>query len=258
MTDNSGARAIPGHPAFGALAPWLDHGLAALTLDRLNALARASDPQAATDASAAVKFVAAAGRLSAIDYESRILTSGEVATRSDNAHDVFNALCWIAFPAAKRACNALHAAHRRAGAGRGAVRDAATLFDESGVIALCADRALGELLQRRQWKKLFCDRRSEAVGALRFFVFGHALYEKLLAPYRAITGRVLIVDVDATTFECAGPALRTIADAEAASRLRALDAAPDIPPLPLAGIPGWDPENSDPAFYDDRIVFRVS
>jgi hypothetical protein len=257
MTD-SGPRAIAEHPAFGTLAPWLGEGLAALTLERLNAFARASDPQPATDEGAAVRFVAAAGRLSALDYESRILSTGEVPTRSDNAHDVFNALCWIAFPAAKRACNALHAAHRRAGTGRGPVRDALTLFDESGIIALCANRTLGELLVQRQWKTLFGERRREAVAALRFFVFGHALYEKLLAPYRAITGRVLIVDVDASALECARPALRAIADAEAARRLRALTTARDIPPLPVAGIPGWDPENGDPAFYDNRGVFRVS
>ena len=249
---------MPGHPAFAALAPWLDDGLAALTRDRLDALAREGDPQPTTDCGAAVRFVAAGGRLSALDYESRILSTGEVPTRSASAHDVFNALCWIAFPAAKRACNALHAAHRRTGTGRGPVRDALTLFDESGVIALCSDRALGELLVRRQWKTLFGERRREAIGALRFFVFGHALYEKLLEPYRAITGRELIVDVDAPTFECEGPALRAVADAEAASRLRALDSASDIPPLPLAGIPGWDPENSDPAFYDDLSVFRLS
>ena len=30
----------------------------------------------------------------------------------------------------------------------------------------------------------------------------------------------------------------------------------DFYPMPVMGLPGWHPENSQPAFYEDRSVFR--
>ena len=33
-------------------------------------------------------------------------------------------------------------------------------------------------------------------------------------------------------------------------------AAKPFSPLPVLGVPGWWPENADPAFYDDGAVFR--
>src|SRR6185437_1009773 len=35
------------------------------------------------------------------NYESRIADTGEVQTRAENWHDLFNALAWIAYPKAK-------------------------------------------------------------------------------------------------------------------------------------------------------------
>ena len=259
----------PGHPGFAALLPWIGEvaggvaGVDGVTLERLNAWAARADPAPVTATGARVRFVAAGARASAIAYESRILETGEVALRPGSRHDAFNALCWIAFPNAKRACNALHVTHAAGEAGstiaRGAVRDALTLFDESGVIALAADPALAELLVARQWKALFSARRDEAMRSMRFFVFGHALFEKLADPWPGITGRVMIVAAEGEAFDSgasAGSALRAIADAKAARALDALRSAAGIPPLPLAGIPGWDRRNDNPAFYDDASVFR--
>jgi len=245
------------HPAFAALAPWLDDGLDRLSLDRLNDFAAQRVPQPTTDSGAPVRFVAPDAGASAIAYESRILSTGEVGTRAESHHDTFNALCWIAFPQTKRACNALHVRHARATpGGRGALRDALTLFDESGVIALCADAELAALLEARQWKSLFCARRDEAIRALRFFVCGHALYEKLLAPYPGITGRVLVVPVAMSLFESGTATQRAAADGGAAPALEAICSTEEIPPLPLAGIPGWDRRNASAEFYDDTRVFR--
>lgn len=227
-----------------------------LTLPALNAAARTVSPPIVSAAGAPIRFVAATERRHALDYEARIHERGEVATRAGSRHDLLNALCWLSFPQVKRRCNALHVAHAIAnGKGRGAVRDAATLFDESGVIALCRDASLGRLLEARQWKTLFSSGRREAENALAFFVCGHAVLEKLLAPYPGITARVLIVAYDGT-FDRDGAALCAEADRRAAQALDAVVAPAGLPPLPLAGIPGWDPRNADPAFYDDATVFR--
>lgn len=252
---------IDAHPAFAALLPWLPPGSGVPALAGLNAAIAASARPPHTDAGASIHFVATAAAMSAADYETRILRTGAVPTRPGHPHDAFNALCWIAFPEFKRACNALHAAQlapgaAAPGAGRGPVRDALTLLDESGVLVLCGDQALAGLLAARRWRELFCARRADVARALRFFVCGHALFEKLLAPYQAITGRALIVAAPAAVFEQEPAAQRRFADAAAARALRNGIAAAQVPPLPLAGIPDWDPGNGAPAFYDNAAVFR--
>ena len=249
------------HPAFAALEPWLPPDSGLPTLAGLNATIAAGAVPPRTDAGALIHFAASAVAMSAADYETQILRTGAVPTRPGNPHDAFNALCWMVFPEFKRACNALHAAQlapgtAAQGAGRGPVRDALTLLDESGVLVLCGDHALARLLEARRWKELFWSRRADIARALRFFVCGHALYEKLLAPYPAITGRALIVAAPAALFEQETSAQRRFADAAAARALRSGIAAAQIPPLPLAGIPGWDPGNGVPGFYDNAAVFR--
>lgn len=249
------------HPAFVALAPWLGGSIDALTLTYLNACAASRPQPPRSDSGAAIDFVAPQASRQGADYESEILRTGAVPTRTGSRHDAFNALCWIAFPAFKRACNALHAAqlaelHSAAGSARGALRDALTLLDESGVIVLCADRSLADLLVRREWKALFIDRRADVAPALRFLICGHALYEKLLDPYPAITGRALIIPSPVSLFEREFDAQRRFADEGAARLLRAGIATTQIPPLPLAGIPGWASGNDAAGFYDDTSVFR--
>jgi Protein of unknown function (DUF3025) len=252
---------LPAHQAFVALLPWLDEGVDALTPACLSACATACAEPPCTDTGAAIHFAATAAAVSAADYEMQILRTGAVPTRHGNRHDTFNALCWIAYPGFKRACNALHAAHVKnargaSGTPRGPVRDALTLLDESGVIVLCADPVLAGLLIQRQWKTLFWERRADVGRALRFFVCGHALFEKLLQPYPAITARALIVPAPVALFERGLEAQRHFADEGAAHQLRAGISSSQAPPLPLAAIPGWDPGNRKPGFYANRAVFR--
>jgi hypothetical protein len=247
------------HPGFASVRRWLEASggdLDRLTLPELNAAARAASPPIVSATGAPIRFVAAEGRQRALDYETRIHDRGEVATRIGARHDLLNALCWLSFPRMKRRCNAQHVLHASSPGGRrGAVRDATTLFDESGVIALCRDPSLGKLLGARRWKTLFCERRGEVAEALAFFVCGHAVLEKLLDPYPGITARLLIVGYD-EEFERVDAGLCAEADRRAAVALDAISAPADVPPLPLAGIPGWDPRNADPAFYDDARIFR--
>ena len=214
------------HPAFAALQPWLGSSVNTLTIDHLNALvsARAEPPR--TDSGAGIRFVAPAATRSAAAYETGILNTGAVPTRPGSRHDAFNALCWIAFPRFKRAINALHAAQiARAGAAtatpRGPLRDALTSLDESGVLVLCGEPVLGELLSARQWSALFCDRRAAVSRALRFLVCGHALFEKLQQPYPTLTGRVLIIPAPMAILEADDVRQRCFADDSAAARLRA-------------------------------------
>jgi hypothetical protein len=188
-------------------------------------------------------------------YELRIAQTGEVETRSENWHDLFNALVWITFPRAKAMINAQHAAilGERGGAEakrRGPERDALTLFDEGGVIVASSEPSLERLVVEHEWKELFWRRRAELARKARFFAFGHALYEKALEPYIGIVAKTIFI-ADATD--------TAHADARLAAHFadRARFASPkSMAPLPVLGIPGWDPRNGDEAFYDDRDHFR--
>lgn len=179
-------------------------------------------------------------------YESFIARTGRVPTR-DNAHDLFNALVWLAQPLLKARLNALQVAQiERHGIGdrRGAVRDAATLFDENAAW-LQAPALLVAALQRRDWVALFVTHRA-LWSAARLQLFGHALLEKLLQPRKPITAHVWTVPQEVA--DPAGWLAACLAPESLAAR-RWL-------PLPVLGVPGWWNPNEAPAFYDDAAVFR--
>jgi hypothetical protein len=181
----------------------------------------------------------------------RIRDRGEVATRPGIAHDLLNARAWLDFPLAKAALNRLHCLdiERGGGAQRSPLRDALTLFDESGLIIACDRPALVALLRGFGWKPLFWQRRDEVLEAMRFEVLGHALAEKLLAPYKGITAHALVIAAPAAT-------PRDALDALAAAALPSLTATCELAPVPVLGIPGWSADSEDPAFYDDTSYFR--
>lgn len=194
-------------------------------------------------------------------YELRLCQSGELEYRERNWHDWFNLMVWFMFPRAKAALNARHCAawNDAGGGGRGAVRDALTLFDESGVVVLADDAQLLELIRGFEWKALFCGRRADCMTRLRVLPFGHALCEKALAPYRGITGHALLCAVQPGTLALGGPALLAALDADLAQRIAdplLMASTRDLSPLPLLGIPGWCLDNADPSYYDDTRQFR--
>lgn len=185
-------------------------------------------------------------------YEQFIFDTGQVPTR-DNLHDFFNGLCWLRFPLTKQRLNQLQAAELAA-AGvrevRGPVRDALTLFDENAAL-LQAPEPLWEALIARDWHRLFVTLRPLWAQA-RLVLFGHALLEKLVTPYKSITAHVLHVPVPASL----GDDL-VAWDAWLASQLSApVLAAKPFAPLPVLGVPGWWAANDDPAYYADAGVFR--
>ena len=197
-------------------------------------------------------------------YEPRIFLRGEVQLRSCNWHDLLNALVWLTFPRAKAALNGRHYSEleRQQASGapnRGPAQDALTLFDEGGVIVAVAEPALGELLRGFEWKELFWRRRPEVVRSMRFCLFGHALYEKALAPFVGVTGRGVILDVAEDFF--AMPLAQQLAelDARVAGHIgdpARLVTTRELAPVPVLGVPGWCADNEREGYYDNLAYFR--
>jgi hypothetical protein len=250
------------HPAFAPFATWWSPrgGSALPDLDRLNRWARAG--ALALPGGRALSFAAApAAKLSARDYERRIAERGEILTRPDNLHDVCNALVWLAFPRTKAALTAIHVAAPRAGSGnpRDRSRDAATLLDESGMLVACADASLVGLWTAHRWRDAFWDRRDDIVASMRAVALGHGLLAKLVAPFRAVTAKVLVLPLAAAALPEDSAALVAMLDAAAAAEVGARGAAlapADLLPLPVAALPGWDCEGCGARLFDDAAVFR--
>jgi Protein of unknown function (DUF3025) len=211
-------------------------------------------PQALTQriGAAGPRFVPQSELPEGTAYELFIFDTGQVPTR-EGLHDFFNGLVWQLFPATKRLLNRLQATEiAKAGVGqvRGPVRDALTLFDENAVLLQAPDE-LWEALIAREWSGLFVDLRPLWARA-RLVLFGHALLEKLVLPYKSITGHVYRVPVPLHL----GDDLAAW-DNWLAARLTATElATKPFTPLPVLGVPGWWPANEDPAYYADAGVFR--
>ncbi len=188
-------------------------------------------------------------------YELHIADSGEVETRPESWHDLFNALAWIAFPKTKAMVNAQHAAILEE---RGALearrrspeRDALTLFDEGGVIVASASPDLTQMIRDFEWKRLFWHERARLEREMRFVAFGHALCEQALEPYLGMVAKTVFVpfgegfDADA------------LAAAHFAARER-FRSPKSMAPMPVLGVPGWHPGTATESFYDDTSHFRA-
>jgi hypothetical protein len=216
------------------------------------ALTRLLPPGQAHAGGNPVRFRPAAD-LPGVAYEEHIYQTGEVSTREDNWHDLFNALVWCRFPQFKSAMNEVHYRHldEESDGRRGSQRDALTLLDESGVIVIGNDERLFSALAGRNWNEAFVQCR-EAWAATGVIVCGHAILEKFLHPYKALTAHALLLPtVDAMCL--------ADLDGELASGLlegSLLQSPRDLSPLPLMGIPGWWAGAQDEAFYADSDVFR--
>jgi len=198
----------------------------------------------------AVRFVSQQDLPSDTAYESFVFQQRQIPTRN-KALDFFNGLCWLRFPKSKAQLNRLQAqaiATQGVGAQRGELRDALTLFDENAGL-LCAPPSLWDALKNKQWLELFVTNR-DAWQQVKLVLFGHALLEKWLQPYKGITAHVLCL-----------PMPLVISDEEVDGWL-CQQLTPDFlqtkpfVPLPLAGVPGWWLQNETPVFFEDKKVFR--
>jgi hypothetical protein len=181
-------------------------------------------------------------------YEVHLFETGQVQTRPESLHDLFNALAWLAFPQTKALINALHAAEiPRERGRRGRRRDLLTLLDEGGVVVQCDDAELIALVKGFRWKELFWERRAQVRSRMRLRVLGHATLEQALKPWPGIACKaVFIPGAEAP-------------DVGAHAWLAALerDANPRaVPPLPIFGYPGWLRGSDRSEFYEDRRYFR--
>ena len=197
-------------------------------------------------------------------YEPRVFLRGEAQFRSRGWHDLFNALIWMTFPSAKAALNQRHyreleTRHASGAHNRGPAQDTLTLFDEGGLMVACADPALEVLLRGRQWKRLFWQRRLDVMHTMRFYVFGHALYEKALEPFAGVTGRCVIFGVKESFFDLSLSKQLLELEIRLAGQLS--DAGKflvtrELAPLPILGIPGWCAANTKEEYYDNVQYFR--
>ena len=196
-------------------------------------------------------------------YEAHISATAQVPTR-ENLHDFFNALIWLTFPETKRQLNALQAeqiATLGIGKSRGPARDAATIFDENSALLVVENSTAGDALiaalRAHDWTSAFVQQRQAFGQYAEVWSFGHALMEKLVHPYKAITAHAWIVRTDAAYFSACKEEKHRHIDHQLAQQLTThpLTTA-DYTPLPVLGIPGWWPEQ-DAAFYADTNVFRA-
>ena len=195
-------------------------------------------------------------------YEAFISNTGCVPTR-ENLHDFFNALVWLSFPEIKIQLNALQAAEiekagdRTQNGSRGKTRDAATLFDENAALLIVRDEEWLDAFRTHCWRKVFVERRNEFRRNCEAWLFGHALMEKLVTPYKAITAHAWPLVVDDAFFEMSFYDKRCWLDEAIVGQLKSGVATSDFTPLPILGIPDWW-IGQDDAFYSDTAVFRPS
>ena len=238
---------------------------------RLDAYQRLLDAQPipiVTQSGRPLKIVPQDGRPRRFEehYAPRVYTTGELQTRCGNWHDFFQFLSWLMFPATKAVINALHvplAEARSAAANdtgrRSPMENMLSLFDEGGAVVIASDAALLQLIREFRWKELFWGRREELAHKLRCVTFGHAVYEKALHPYLGMTANAILLDVDHALLELPMTALLPALDARLAALFTAGTAYTQpkhLQPLPILGMPGWDPANACAAYYDNVRYFR--
>jgi Protein of unknown function (DUF3025) len=228
--------------------PWRDLGERVATdvhsgfsvYEALNAYAEATP----------VRFVAQSALPEGQAYETFIFETKTVPTR-DNLHDFFNGLAWLRFPLIKARLNALQYAEiQKHGVQqlRGAFRDALTLFDENAAF-LCTDLHAPVIaaLREHDWPTAFQTHR-RLLAEHPPVLFGHALLEKLVSPYKSIVAHV---------FPARSAMNSEALDATVSAQLSESSLIPKpFVPLQVLGVPSWWAANASPDFYTDSTVFR--
>lgn len=260
-----------GQPLFAPLRPLLQpfrRYAAWPGLEAYQALLDAQPEPLCTQHGAALKIVPQEGRPDHFEqhYAPRIYLSGEIQTRTRNWHDFFQLLTWFIFPRTKAVINAIHiprARERIEGGGevgrRSPMENMLSLFDEGGAVLLSSDESLLQLVRDFQWKELFWRRRAELAQKFDCVTFGHAMYEKGLAPYLGMTANTILLRVDEGYFAWTQAERLAYIDAELAAlfeRAERYTQPRDLNPFPILGMPGWDPANAEEAYYDNSAYFR--
>jgi hypothetical protein len=189
-------------------------------------------------------------------FDRVIAETARIPTRAGSFHDLLGALIWLHFPALKTAI------HRTQLAGapraRNASENAATHFDESGVLVLSSEPAVFEQLAGLRWRDVFWEGRAELARSTRFIAFGHGLLDSLREAHPRLMGKALFAHVDAACLELGAAELRVFVDRALAPQLSTFLSEPArLHPLPVLGVPGWAPGQGHD-FYDDAAYFRAA
>lgn len=187
-------------------------------------------------------------------YEPRVYLAGQLPTREQNWHDFFNWLVWQQFPKSKAAINRLHYQSQlnRFGVSnqRTHLENYLTLFDENGVVVVCQNSQLNQMLREHRWVELFYENRESVIQEMRFYVFGHALFEKALNPYIGMTAKAIIFDA------CVDDIDTCLSDYFLGNAKILMPKM--LHPVPILGVPNWYDEVQDLQFYQNQKYFRVS
>jgi len=199
-------------------------------------------------------------------YAPRIYLTGEIQTRTENWHDFFQFLTWIMFPETKAVINAIHIPaalsriEKETDLGRRSpIENMLSLFDEGGAVILCSDDSLLQLIRDFKWKEFFWQRRDELSTKLKFVTFGHALYEKGLAPYIGMTANCILFHVNENILQQTNQQQLDWIDLQLSEIFiqgKRYRQPKDLAPFPILGLPGWDADNEFEIYYDNLNYFR--
>lgn len=193
------------------------------------------------------------------NYEVRIYETGQVPTRAGNWHDYFNAHAWLNYPKTKATMNALQyrSLSTRTDPQRTPLENALTLFDENGVVVLCSNPQLLEMIRQHQWQRLFEQHRDAVLAQMRILIIGHAICEKALNPYVGLTAKALLLPHSNPM----APLSQLIPEIDAQCARYLMDQqhhlhSKSFSPLPLLGYPGWHFAEQNSDFYRNKAYFR--
>ena len=190
-----------------------------------------------------------------LHYECRIEALGQIATRAENWHDLFNAFIWQNWPAVKQALNAAQVEDIGAVGAKQRTRrqSAMTHFDEAGAVVRLHDDAMLAAWDEHDWPTFFTAwPAAEARGSIQVWPFGHSLYEHALNTDIALVAKAVVFDSPQAW-------TRAQVDALIADHIHAKHCLRDpqeLRPIPLSGIPGWHPDWQSPDFFTQLGCFR--
>jgi hypothetical protein len=175
-----------------------------------------------------------------------------------------NALVWLRYPRTKSALNAAQCADigRVGPRQRTRAQCAMTHFDEAGAVVLCSDPELIARWDEHDWHGLFWRQREAWNTRIAALVFGHAILELALQAERFLVAKCIalaataeqVAQVAANTGQGHSRVdVRVAAAIAAATHLRDPQA---LRPLPLSGIPGWNPGSENESFFAEAPCFR--
>jgi hypothetical protein len=185
-----------------------------------------------------------------LHYEQRIFQTGNIATRENNWHDLFNAMMWLRYPHIKSALNARQWRDAQSNGLRTRTpgQCAMTLFDEAGAIVSMPDVMLN-CWKQHDWQGLFIQHADKwRSGEAKVAVFGHALLDHALVTETLLVAKCIVVAESnfSSYFE-------SLADAIESEKL--LLSNKELRTLPLCGIPGWHSAANSAEFVETAACF---